>query len=327
MQALVLEAPERFTVAEIPEPEAAAAEVLVAPAFVGLCGTDLHIVEGLHPRATFPLVLGHEVVGILASGPSAGAAVVVDPTISCGTCAACRIGLAHVCEHLRLLGIDRDGGLAERMTADAARLHPVPDGLALEAAALAEPLAVAVHAVRRSGLEAGDRVVVVGGGPIGLLTALVARASGASCVLVEPAPARQERARRLELDLVADVADVSARLGGKAGVAFDAAGAPPVALALPTLVRPGGVVVVVGVYSAPVPVDLQHVTFAELSLVGTRVYTPEDIDEALGLLAAGAVEPSALVSDVVDFDGVESALARLRRGESLKVLVAVQSGG
>ena len=136
MKALVLESPGRFRVAERPEPDVGLDQVLVAPAYVGVCGTDLHIVDGLHPRARFPLILGHEVVGVVASGPSAGAAVVVDPTISCGTCSACRLGLDHVCENLRLVGIDRDGGLAERLVVDEAKLHPVPEGLTLEAAAL-----------------------------------------------------------------------------------------------------------------------------------------------------------------------------------------------
>lgn len=324
MNALVLESTGRLRVADRPEPDAGAGQVLVAPAYVGLCGTDLHIVDGLHPRARFPLILGHEVVGVIASGPGTGSPVVVDPTISCGTCSACLLGLSHVCEHLRLLGIDRDGGLAERLVVDEAKLHAVPPGLDLEAAALAEPLAVAVHAVRRSGLDAASRVVVCGGGPIGLLTAVVARAAGAACVLAEPVASRRQRAEQLDVDVVADAAQAPDRLGGKPDVAFDAAAVDPVALALPRLVRPGGVVVVEGVYSAPAPVDLQQVTFAELSLVGTRVYTPGDIDAALDLLARGAVRVADLVSEIVGFGGVTEALERLRRGESLKVLVRTQ---
>jgi len=325
MKALVLESPGRFRVAERPEPDVGLDQVLVAPAYVGVCGTDLHIVDGLHPRARFPLILGHEVVGVVASGPSAGAAVVVDPTISCGTCSACRLGLDHVCENLRLVGIDRDGGLAERLVVDEAKLHPVPEGLTLEAAALAEPLAVAVHAVHRSGLGAASRVVVCGGGPIGLLTALVAQAAGATCVLVEPARPRRERARQLQVDVVADAAEAPGRLGGKADVAFDAAAVASVALAMPGLVRPGGVVVVEGVYLAPVPVDLRQVTFGELSLVGTRVYAPPDIDAALDLLARGAVDTAVVISEIVGFGDLTEALERLRRGDSLKVLV--DSGG
>ncbi len=325
MKALVLEGAGRLRVAECSEPAVGFGQVLVTPVYIGLCGTDLHIVDGLHPRATFPLILGHEVVGVIASGRSAGSEVVVDPTISCGVCSACRLGLSHVCEELRLIGIDRDGGLAERLVVDATKLHRVPQGLALEAAALAEPLAVAVHAVRRSGLKAASRVVVCGGGPIGLLTTLVAQAAGATCVLVEPAPPRRERARQLKVDVVAEAAEALDRLGGKADVAFDAAAVAPVALVMPRLVRPGGVVVVEGVYSAPVQVDLQQVTFGEVSLVGTRVYEPQDIDAALDLLARGAIEVSALVSEIVGFGGVAEALERLRRGDSLKVLV--DSGG
>jgi len=321
MKALVLEDVGRFRIADYPEPEPGIGQVLVEPAYVGVCGTDLHIVDGLHPRATFPLVLGHEIVGVIAAGPAIGTAVVVDPTISCGTCSACQIGLDHVCENLRLVGIDRDGGLAERVLVDGSRLHTVPDGLTLETAALAEPLAVAVHAVRRSQLAEGSRAIVCGGGPIGLLTALVAIAEGAVCALVEPSPARRDRALRLGVDAVAEAEDALRRLGGKADVAFDAAAVAALALQMPTLVRPGGIAVIVGVYSTPVPVDLQQVTFREVSLVGTRVYTPPDIDGALDLLLRGAVDARPVISEIVGFGGVDAALERLRHGDSLKVLV------
>jgi (R,R)-butanediol dehydrogenase / meso-butanediol dehydrogenase / diacetyl reductase len=317
-QAIVLESPGKFRVRMVPDLAPAPGEVTVEPAYVGLCGTDLHIAAGTHPRAAFPLILGHEIVGLAAGGRWAGQPVLVDPTISCGGCAACARGDGHVCERLRLVGIDRDGGLAGRVSVAEARLHPLPAGLPLAAAALAEPLAVAVHAAGRAGPYLGALVVILGGGPIGLLTGMVARAAGArEVVIAEPAAVRKSAADELGFETAADARS----LPGGADVVFDAAGAPDTAAEATRLVRPRGTIVVEGVHGAPAAVDLQTVTFAELTMTGTRVYRPEDLRVALALLAGGALDVRPLVSDVVDPEEVPDAFRRLERGESLKVLV------
>jgi threonine dehydrogenase-like Zn-dependent dehydrogenase len=294
----------------------------VDPVYVGLCGTDLHITAGRHPRACLPLALGHEIVGVPAAGRWAGRAVVVDPTISCGTCDACARGEGHVCPRLRLIGIDQAGGLAGRLCAAEAKLHPVPEGLPLMTAALAEPLAVAIHASGRAGPYLGARVVILGAGPIGLLTALVTRAAGARAVLlVEPGP-RREAARQLGFQTAAGPEAVRDILGGHlADVVFDAAGVPAAAEHATRLVRPRGTIVIEGVHGRPAAVDLQAVTFSELALLGTRVYRPADIELALGMLAACTFDVTPLVSQIVDLDGVPAALDRLESGQSLKVLV------
>ncbi len=232
--ALVLVAPDQFAIERRPLVEAGAGEVAVDVGWVGLCGTDLHIVEGSHPRASFPLVLGHELVGTVRTGGSADRLVVVDPLIACGRCAACALGARHVCANLRLIGIDRDGGLGGRVVVDPDRLHAVPDGLDPVVAALAEPLAVAVHATRRAAVGPGDRVVVMGAGPIGLLLALAARRAGAATILIgEPAPARRAIAAAVgfeTLDLEDPVGDLARRTDGwLADIAFDAAAVPAVA--------------------------------------------------------------------------------------------------
>jgi (R,R)-butanediol dehydrogenase/meso-butanediol dehydrogenase/diacetyl reductase len=329
--AVVLTAPGSFSIEARQPVEAVDGRIAVDVDLVGLCGTDLHIVEGSHPRARFPLVLGHELVGTARGGMLAGRTVVVDPLIACGTCAACTIGQPHVCAQLRLIGIDRDGGLSGRVVVDPDRLHAVPEGLDPTVAALAEPLAVAVHATRRAAVGAGDRVVVMGAGPIGLLLAMAARRAGAATILIgEPAPARRTFADDLGFDTLdpADpIADLERRTDGwLADVAFDAAAAPAVAALLPRLVRPAGRIGLVGTYGRPVELDLQAVLFRELTLIGNRVYQPADIDAALAILADEPETFRPLITEIVALDGAPAAFERLRAGDGVKYLVATGPG-
>jgi 2-desacetyl-2-hydroxyethyl bacteriochlorophyllide A dehydrogenase len=205
------------------------------------------------------------------------------------------------------------------------RLHPVPPGLESSVATLAEPLAVAVHAVSRVCDVSGRVVVVVGGGPVGILLAHVARRAGAHVSLAEPSPDRRAMAADLGLELldVADpVADVRARTDGRmAAIAMDAAAAPTVAAMLTELVHPGGTIAIVGSYGRPVPVDLQAVMFRELSIMGHRTYLPRDIDGALAMLAADQHLLRRLITDVVSPNEVGSALQAMTLGRVMKVVV------
>lgn len=324
--ALVLTGINEFAIESREPAEAGPGQVGVDVGWVGLCGTDLHIVEGDHPRAQFPLVLGHELVGHALGGALAGRAVVVDPLTACGACSACQLGERHVCANLRLLGIDRDGGLSGRVVVDPDRLHALPDGLDPAVAALAEPLAVAVHATRRARVAAGDKVVIMGAGPIGLLLAFAARQAGATMILIgEPAPARRAFAQAAgfdTLDALDPLEDLERRTSGwLADVVFDAAAAPAVAALLPRLVRPAGRIGLVGTYGRPVELDLQAVLFRELNLIGNRVYQPGDIDAALTMLADDPASFRPMISDVVSLDEAPAAFARLRTGQGVKYLV------
>jgi threonine dehydrogenase-like Zn-dependent dehydrogenase len=242
-------------------------------------------------------------------------------------CSACAAGASNTCARLRLIGIDRDGALAGRFAAAEARLHPIPDVIPDAVATLAEPLAVAVHAVRRLPPLVGSVVVVVGGGPVGCLVAHVARRSGGEVLLAERAPARRDAAAALGftlLDTDDPVADVVARTGGRlADVVVDAAAAAPVAAMLGRLARPCGTIAIVGAYGAPVPIDLQAVMFKELAIAGHRTYLPDDIDAAIGILAADHATLGALVTSVVAPDQVGETIAAMRRGEGMKAVVRV----
>ena len=319
MRALVWEGGSRVTVAERPRPAAGDGMVLVDVAYCGLCGTDLHICAGEHPRARPGIVLGHEFSGRLhtgAGGLAVGAKVVVDPLLSCGTCRPCRSGRPHTCANLRLLGIDLPGGAAEQVAVPADRVIPVSDDADLRLLAFAEPLAVAVRAVRRSGLVLGQEVAVAGAGPIGLAVAACARLAGAGRVLVaEPVPGR----RRLAADLGFET--TGALAGDAAEVVFDAAAHPAVAAGLAGAVAVGGRAVLVGVYGAPAPLDLQALTFKEVTVIGTRVYSRDDLRVATAMIADGRFDPSPLITWSVPLTGAASAVDDLRVGRGVKLLV------
>jgi (R,R)-butanediol dehydrogenase/meso-butanediol dehydrogenase/diacetyl reductase len=319
MPALVWEGGDRVAVAERPSPTPGPGEVLVDVAYCGLCGTDLHICAGEHPRARPGIVLGHELSGRLhqaAGGLPAGTKVVVDPLRNCGTCRPCRSGRPHTCASLRLLGIDLPGGAARQVAVRADRLVPVPDGADLRRLAFAEPLAVAVRAVRRAGLALGQEVAVAGAGPIGLAVAACARLAGAARVVVaEPVPGRRRLAAELGFEAV------EALGGGAADVVFDAAAHPAVAAGLAEAVGPGGRVVLVGVYGAPTPLDLRALTFKEVTLVGTRVYSRDDLAVATAMVADGRFDPDPLITRTVPLAEATSAVADLRAGREVKVLL------
>ncbi|HEY5482251.1 MAG TPA: alcohol dehydrogenase catalytic domain-containing protein [Propionibacteriaceae bacterium] len=337
MRAAVWTAADEVAQVEIPVPEVPAGWALVKVAYNGICGTDLSILHGKHPRAKAPLVMGHEMSGWVAragaTGPSEGTLVTVEPLISCGTCQACRAGSSHVCRRLGLYGIDTAGGMAEYVALPPAVLHAVPDGVDPRTAALAEPLAVAVHAVARSGMERGDMVAVFGAGPIGILTALVARHEGAREVVVtEPSPWRRDVAASLGFTVVPDGRTMTETLdpltdGEGADTTFDSAGHPSVARQLAATTRVHGRIVVVGVYKEPTALDLQAVCFKEQSLVGVRVYTSLDVTRAIGLIAEDALDLAAFPTKAFDLADTGAAFAAATRGDDcLKVLVTPLHG-
>lgn len=312
-------------VADVPRPEVRPGWSVLEVGYNGLCGTDLHITAGEHPRARPPLVIGHEVVGrVKASedGWAPGTGVLVEPVLNCGQCVPCQTGRRHICDRLGVLGIDAPGGAAEEVAVPSDRLVALPEGMDLADAAFGEPLAVAVRAVRLGRLAVGESALVAGAGPVGLAVALVARAAGASRVLVsEPV----ERRRRLAEDLGFDVVDPDDPSIG-ADVVFDAAAHPSVAAKVTRWVATGSRVVVVGVYSAPAPVDLQAVLFRELEVIGTRMYTRSDLEAAVALLASGAVDARPLITKTVPLEQGPAMIGALRRGEEMKALLVGPAG-
>ncbi|MFJ4223477.1 zinc-binding dehydrogenase [Microbacterium sp. NPDC089695] len=327
-------------VATVDPSEPGPGEVRIRVAYVGLCGTDLHIVHGsMDQRVARPLTFGHEMSGTIESlgagveGWQVGDAVTVMPLAWDGTCPACLAGHQHICQNLDFIGIDSPGALQQLWSVPADTLLRLPRDLSLDAAALVEPVAVAVHDVRRSELAAGDSVVVLGGGPIGLMIASVARHSGAEVLVVELDEGRRVRIDALGLatfdptasDLVAHVEEWTG--GAGADVVFEVSGAAAAVRSATAVAKVRGTVVVVAIHPTPREVDLQRVFWRELRLLGARVYERRDFETAIELLGTTAIPIDAIVTGVVGLDGIPSAVADLESGRAMKILVDVQRIG
>jgi 2-desacetyl-2-hydroxyethyl bacteriochlorophyllide A dehydrogenase len=310
--------------------------VRIAVAYVGICGTDLHVFHGdMDARVSRPATIGHEMSGTIAElGPgvegwSVGDAVTVMPLSWDGTCPACRAGHHHICQNLDFIGIDSPGALQQFWNVPASTLVRLPEGVSLREAALVEPVAVAVHDVRRSELGPGDRAVVIGAGPIGVLIATVATAFGAEVVVAEidgkrRAAAEQMGLRTIDPAAVDQVAWVEEWTGGAgADVVFEVSGAAAAVLGATALAKVRGTLVVVAIHSQPRPIDLHRVFWRELRILGARVYERRDFERAVELVAAGDIPADRLITRVLPLAETASAFEVLEAGEAMKLLVEV----
>jgi 2-desacetyl-2-hydroxyethyl bacteriochlorophyllide A dehydrogenase len=336
MQAAFFEGNRTFRVGDSVAVDPGAGQVQIRVSFCGLCGTDLHLFHGaMAHRLTLPHVMGHEMSGTIArvgsgvQGWSAGDRVTVRPLDPCGQCPACVAGHSHICHSLKFIGIDTPGALQGLWTVPAHTLHRLPDSLALREGAMVEPVAVACHDVRMSDLKEGEFAAVIGGGPIGILVALVAQARGARVALAEVNPFRLQLARDLGIDAVNPVETdlpqlVSERTGGAgADVVFEVSGSQAGADTMTKLPRTRGRIVVVAIYAEPPKVDLFRFFWRELKLSGARVYEPEDFELAIELAATGKLPLGKLITDVLPLNRLEEAMHRMEGGGNcMKILVS-----
>lgn len=330
MRACVIHGQGDLRVAELPVPVPGPGQALVAVRYGGVCGSDLHYWRhgGVGDfRLREPMVLGHEVAGTVvsygagASGPAPGTAVAVHPATPCGACPECAGGRRNVCRDTRYLGSAArfphvQGGFAARTTVPAEQLRPLPAGLDLRHAALAEPLSVALHAVRRAGDVAGRHVLVTGAGPIGCLVVAAARAAGAARVTVtDLLPGALAYARIAGADTVVRAGDPDdAGWPPEVDVAVEASGTAAGLDTCLRLVRRGGVVVQLGMLPpGRSPFAGNLVVSREIELRGAFRFDGE-FEEALELLAAEA-----------SFDGLVSAVVPVREAESAFELAADRS--
>jgi len=312
-------------------------EVRLNVAYAGICGTDVHIFHGaMDRRVQTPCIIGHEMSGTVAEvGPGvSGLAhkdkVVVRPLDSRGETPADR-GYGHICRHLKFMGIDSPGAFQSSWTVPAFAVHKLPPEVDLQTGALAEPLAVACHDVRLAAIRPGELAVVIGGGPIGLLVALVARQAGARVVLAEVGAFRLEFARSLgfeawnptAMDLPAHIREISG--GSGADIVFEVSGARSAVLGMTDLLALRGRVILVAIHPQPVEVNLFQFFWKELRLAGARVYEREDYEEAIRLMAAGALPLAQLITAVRPLTGLPAVMAELETNpRAVKVLLDCQ---
>ena len=293
-------------------------EVRLKVAYCGVCGTDVHIYHGaMGHRLTLPQVIGHEVSGEIdavgegVTGWKPGDRVTVRP-LKPGQEMAVDNSVQHIGQNLKFIGIDTPGGMQQYWNVPAYTLHRLPDNLPLTLGAMIEPLAVACHDVRLGEVKAGEHVVIIGGGPIGMLIALVAKQKGASVLISEVNPSRLQLAESLgmatvnpkETDLVARVEEFTN--GAMADVVFEVSGVQAGVTAMTQLPRVRGRIVMVAIHAEPKAVDLFRFFWRELKLIGARVYEPEDFEEAIALASSGTLSLDALITEITPLAEAQS---------------------
>ncbi|MDV3124222.1 alcohol dehydrogenase catalytic domain-containing protein [Mycobacterium sp. 21AC1] len=336
MKAAVLTATRHVEVRDIADPEPCRDEIVIAVEASGICGSDLHAWHGRHPFRQPPVVLGHEPAGtVVARGSDVatvelGDRVVIEPHRICGACDACRRGDNELCEYKQYPATHGwHGSLADFFAAPANMVHPVPDGLPLELAALAEPLAVACHANRRGQTGPGMTVNIVGSGTIGLLCTMVARHLGAQVDVVTDIDAEKlgvaaELGARRPSDVRTSdiVEELRASRFERADTTIVAATAPQSLVDGAALTRPGGRIVLLGLYRDTAMIAASSMVTDEQTLVGSLTYNSADFDAALSLLAADPESYGRFITKRVGLHEVGAEFTRQSEGgAAIKTLV------
>jgi threonine dehydrogenase-like Zn-dependent dehydrogenase len=336
MKALVYTGAKKVELRDVPEPSPESGQVKLKIRYCGICGSDIGIFAGTHPRAKAPLILGHEFLGIVTEDGKKfkrGDRVVTFPLLSCGKCLSCRGGNSHVCRSLGLIGIDTDGGIAEYACVDEGALFKVPGDVSDKAAAVIEPLAVIVHSLRQARFQALDNAVVMGAGPIGTLTGMMLINMGASNVWISDVNARRlGRVKSLGMipvdlskqqleEVVKDATD-----GEGADVVFECSGAAAAAMQVTDVARVRGMICITATHKAPHEVNLQAVNFKEQTLVGTRVYTKEEFGIAAEYSARFQDNLEKVVSHILPLKDAPGAFDLIAdpAGGTIKVLIDCQ---
>lgn len=338
MKAAVISEKDQLHLQSVPIPTLEDGEALIRVRYCGICGSDIHVLHGQHPTAKFPVIPGHEFVGELVAAKGRGSEafqpgdmVVAQPFFSCGNCEPCAKGHDNVCRDLHFMGAHCNGAFAEYVKVLTRKMYKIPADLDLRLAALTEPVAVAVHDVRRSGLQVGQNALIIGGGPIGMLIAMVARHAGArSVVISEINEFRRNFAEQHGFKTVNPIAPdfdetVRAMTEGKGfDVCFEVSGSKPGISAAIQYAATGGMIMVIGMTKEPYPVDLSAMFARELRMQGVRIHDQYNFIGAVELLKSGALseEFASLISRVYPLAEVEDAFAFAQvPGDYFKVLV------
>jgi len=339
MRAIRLDGPARFGLVTVEIPEPGPGEALVAVEACGVCGSDVHLVDG-STAAAYPMVLGHEAAGTVAAlgpdtaGIAPGERVSVLPYVGCGQCGRCAAGQLQACARRQVLGVDRPGAQADHVVVPVSCLVPLPAGVSAEVGAIVtDAVATPFHAIRRSGVAEGQTAVVLGLGGLGMhAVQILVDVVGARVVAVDPRPAARARAADLGAGLVLDaggrdvVDAVLAETGGGADAAFEFVGGPGLVSTALRCLRPQGTCVVVGISPERLGLAMRQETLVsrELRLLGSFGCTAGELAELVGLVADGRLDLTGSVSGVFGPERFAEALAETRdkRAGSVRVVVS-----
>ena len=338
MKALVYRGPGVLVVEDRVEPSPGTGEVVVAVRAAGICGSDIHGAAGRTGRRTPGLVMGHELAGVVvAQGagvdrPRRGARVAVYPMLACGECDPCRAGARQRCERRRVIGVDLPGGYAEYVAVPAANCWQLRRGTTLAQGALAEPLAVGLHATSVAGVRRGDTVAVLGAGAIGLCVLLACQRRGARRVFVtDLVPERLALAEALGgipgSAAGDDVADRIAPAAGPLTRVIDAVGRSETVRTALAIAAAGGRVAVVGMDSPQVELPLFELVVGERTLAGVYAYTPREYARAVRLINTRRVDVTPLIGRTCALGDLPDLFVRLQRGEVAAPRVVADIGG
>ncbi len=337
MKAAVLENWFDLQLKDIPIPVPGKDEALIKVIRAGVCGSDITVYKGKHMTATVPTVLSHEILGRIESLPegydgpfTVGQRVLMNPIISCGKCAACRRGLPHVCENLKLLGIHVDGGFAEYTKVGVDKLVAIDDDFPDEVAILGEPFAVGAHVMVNSDIQPGDKIFISGGATVGLYIAIFAKATGAERVIISEInePRRQfVESMGIEtinpentdaMDLMREVTD------GGFDIVYDTSGAPSCILQMPDLCRCGGKLLSLGLSGDAYPFIIGKVSFKEIRLIGNRLYSQQDFEAGVRFLEDNwkKLHLDRMVTDRLGLTEINRAIEMMLHGENIcKIII------
>ncbi len=335
----VMVAPGKIEFREVARPAPGEGEVLIQVKRIGVCGSDIHVYHGKHPYTSYPVVQGHEVSGVIAEvGPGVEGLAVGDrvtflPQVTCGTCYQCTHGMYHLCESLKVMGFQTGGAAQEYFPVAADKVLRIPESVSLDEAAMIEPLAVAVHAVGRTGGVQGKKVVVLGAGTIGNLVGQVAKASGAEAVLITDINGyKLDKARACGMDVVVNTHEEA--LGAAIRRAFGPDGADLILECVGVSetinqaidnARKGSTVVMVGVAGAVTVTNFGYIQDHELDVRGTLMYQKPDFERAIALVAAQKVHLTDLITHRFDFRHYLDAYHTIESsgGHYVKVMIEV----
>ncbi len=336
----VMTEPGKIIFREIEKPVPKAGEVLVKIMNIGVCGSDIHVYHGKHPFTKYPVTQGHEVSGLieeLGEGVTQfaiGQKVTIQPQVVCGECYPCRHGKYNLCEKLKVMGFQTTGTASHYFAVDAKKVTPLPEAMTLEEGAMIEPLAVAVHAVRRAGDVAGKDICVLGAGPIGNLTAQVAKGLGANKVMItDVSDIRLAKAAEVGIDVCVNTKEqdfAGAFVGtfgpDKADVIYDCAGTNITMDQAIQNARKGSTIILVAVFAGPATVDLAVLNDHELDLNTSMMYRNEDYIKAIELVNEGKVQLKPLISKKFAFMEYLDAYRYIdeNREQTMKVIIDVQ---